>query len=78
LQIEGLRGGELPSTSFWITTGTWKSFTNRSPVQAFAERVLALPANLDDDGTVPVIFSSGREPFLEEIRLDGVVMLLGV
>ncbi|MFF7717634.1 VWA domain-containing protein [Streptomyces sp. NPDC007988] len=39
-------------------------------VQAFAERVLALSANLDDDGTVPVIFSSGREPFLEEIRLD--------
>ncbi|MER6031931.1 VWA domain-containing protein [Streptomyces sp. NPDC001851] len=38
-------------------------------VQAFAERVLALSANLDDDGTVPVIFSSGREPFLEEIRL---------
>ncbi|MEU1465290.1 VWA domain-containing protein [Streptomyces sp. NPDC005727] len=39
-------------------------------VQAFAERILALSANLDDDGTVPVIFSSGREPFLEEIRLD--------
>ncbi|MFD4711928.1 VWA domain-containing protein [Streptomyces sp. NPDC058430] len=39
-------------------------------VQAFAERVLALSANLDDDGTVPVVFSSGREPFLEEIRLD--------
>ncbi|MEU1458117.1 VWA domain-containing protein [Streptomyces avermitilis] len=39
-------------------------------VQAFAERVLALSANLDDDGSVPVIFSSGRQPFLEEIRLD--------
>ncbi|MFC9815903.1 VWA domain-containing protein [Streptomyces virginiae] len=38
--------------------------------ESFAERVLALSANLDDDGTVPVIFSSGREPFLEEIRLD--------
>ncbi|MGW1985684.1 VWA domain-containing protein [Streptomyces collinus] len=39
-------------------------------VQAFAERVLALSANLDDDGSVPVIFSSGDQPFLEEIRLD--------
>ncbi|WP_349254020.1 VWA domain-containing protein [Streptomyces sp. BPPL-273] len=39
-------------------------------VQAFAERVLALSVNLDDDGTVPVVFSSGREPFLEEIRVD--------
>ncbi|WP_280355531.1 VWA domain-containing protein [Nocardia otitidiscaviarum] len=38
-------------------------------VQAFAERVLALSANLDDDGTVPVIFSGEREPFLEEISL---------
>ncbi|GGM06367.1 hypothetical protein GCM10010129_57660 [Streptomyces fumigatiscleroticus] len=39
-------------------------------VQAFAERVLALSANLDDDGTVPVIFSSGQDPFLEEVRPD--------
>ncbi|MER0244140.1 VWA domain-containing protein [Streptomyces sp. HSW2009] len=39
-------------------------------VQGFAERVLALSATLDDDGTVPVIFSSRRDPFLEEIRLD--------
>lgn len=39
-------------------------------VQAFAERVLAMSANLDDDGTVPVIFSGESEPFLEEISLD--------
>jgi stress response protein SCP2 len=39
-------------------------------VQAFAERVLALSANLDDDGAVPVIFSNWREPLVQEIRLD--------
>jgi stress response protein SCP2 len=39
-------------------------------IQAFAERVLALSANLDDDGTVPVVFAGEREPFLEEIGLD--------
>ncbi|MEU0413626.1 VWA domain-containing protein [Streptomyces griseorubiginosus] len=50
----------------WHMEELYESFA----VQAFAERVLALSANLDDDGTVPVIFSSGREPFLEEIRLD--------
>ncbi|GEB60085.1 hypothetical protein GCM10017674_75690 [Streptomyces gardneri] len=50
----------------WDMEELYESFA----VQAFAERVLALSANLDDDGTVPVIFSSGREPFLEEIRLD--------
>ncbi|MFF8931581.1 VWA domain-containing protein [Streptomyces longwoodensis] len=50
----------------WHMEELYESFA----VQAFAERVLALSANLDDDGTVPVIFSSGEEPFLEEIRLD--------
>lgn len=50
----------------WHMEELYESFA----VQAFAERVLALSANLDDDGMVPVIFSSGREPFLEEIRLD--------
>ncbi|SEG26649.1 Stress response protein SCP2 [Actinacidiphila yanglinensis] len=50
----------------WATKELYESFA----VQAFAERVLALSVNLDDDGTVPVIFSSGKEPFLEEIRLD--------
>ena len=39
-------------------------------IQAFAERVLALSVNLDDDGTVPLIFSGEREPFLEDISLD--------
>ncbi|MEV0688200.1 VWA domain-containing protein [Nocardia sp. NPDC050378] len=38
-------------------------------IQAFAERVLALSVNLDDDGVVPVIFSGEQEPFLEEISL---------
>lgn len=50
----------------WHMEALYESFA----VQAFAERVLALSANLDDDGTVPVLFSSGEEPFLEEIRLD--------
>ncbi|MCX4538196.1 VWA domain-containing protein [Streptomyces sp. NBC_01669] len=50
----------------WHMEELYESFA----VQAFAERVLALSVNLDDDGMVPVIFSSGREPFLEEIRLD--------
>lgn len=50
----------------WHMEELYESFA----VQAFAERVLALSANLDDDGSVPVIFASGDEPFLEEIRLD--------
>lgn len=42
----------------WHMEELYESFA----VQAFAERVLALSANLDDDGTVPVIFSSGGSP----------------
>lgn len=43
----------------------YESFT----VQAFAERILALAANLDDDGTVPVVFSGQHEPFVEDLSL---------
>ncbi|MFF9378539.1 VWA domain-containing protein [Streptomyces griseoluteus] len=50
----------------WNMEELYESFA----VQAFAERVLALSANLDDDGTVPVLFSSRDQPFLEDIRLD--------
>ncbi|MFH8222696.1 VWA domain-containing protein [Streptomyces sp. NPDC018057] len=50
----------------WYMEELYESFA----VQAFAERVLALSANLDDDGTVPVIFTGGDRPFLEEIGLD--------
>ncbi|MEU9208414.1 VWA domain-containing protein [Streptomyces sp. NPDC048415] len=50
----------------WYMRELYASFA----VQAFAERVLALSTALDDDGSVPVVFSSGRQPFLEEIRLD--------
>lgn len=39
-------------------------------IQAFAEHVLALSANLDDDGVVPVVFSGDDEPFLEDISPD--------
>ncbi|WP_204249030.1 TerD family protein [Nocardia arizonensis] len=44
----------------------YESFT----VQAFAERILGLAANLDDDGTVPVVFSGRHEPFVEELSLE--------
>jgi stress response protein SCP2 len=50
----------------WAMEELYESFA----VQAFTERVLALSVSLDDDGVVPVIFSSGNEPTMEEIRLD--------
>jgi stress response protein SCP2 len=50
----------------WATQELYESLA----LQTFAERVLALAAHLDDACTVPVIFSSGDEPFMDEIRLD--------
>lgn len=50
----------------YVSQELYESFA----IQAFAERILALSANLDDDGVVPVVFASGDEPFLEEISLD--------
>lgn len=38
-------------------------------IQAFAERVLALSAVVDDDGNVPIIFTGSRNPFVEEFSL---------
>ncbi len=35
-----------------------------------AASVVALAANLDDDGTVPVVFSGRREPFVEDFSLE--------
>ncbi|WP_037910942.1 VWA domain-containing protein [Actinacidiphila yeochonensis] len=50
----------------WSMRELYESFT----VQAFIERVLALSVNLDDDGIVPVVFSSGNDPVMDEVRLD--------
>ncbi|MCP2315130.1 Stress response protein SCP2 [Nocardia amikacinitolerans] len=51
----------------------YESFT----VQAFAERILALSVNLDDDGTVPVVFSGRREPFVEDLSLENYRCRIG-
>ncbi|WP_199551700.1 VWA domain-containing protein [Streptomyces sp. N35] len=50
----------------WIMEEYYENFS----VQAFADKVLALSANLDDDGTVPVVFSGDENPFMEEISLS--------
>ncbi|WP_280241957.1 hypothetical protein [Nocardia abscessus] len=35
-----------------------------------AASVVALAANLDDDGTVPAVLSGRREPFVEDFSLE--------
>jgi hypothetical protein len=58
-------GGERAAVYLVIDhSGSMRRFFHNGAVQALAERVLALAAHFDDDGTVPVIFfdTVAREP----------------
>lgn len=66
----GLTGAR--AAVYLVLAHSWqeKDYYENRTMQAFAEKVLALSAHLDDDGTVPLVFATGREPFVEEISLD--------
>ncbi|MER5734184.1 VWA domain-containing protein [Streptomyces sp. NPDC002262] len=51
-------------------SGSMKPYYNDGSVQALADRVLGLSAQLDDDGRVPVVFFSTEVDAETEIRLD--------
>ncbi|MCX4980285.1 VWA domain-containing protein [Streptomyces sp. NBC_00572] len=51
-------------------SGSMKPYYNSGAVQALADRVLGLSAQLDDDGRVPVVFFSTDIDAETDIRLD--------
>ncbi|MFH8618118.1 VWA domain-containing protein [Streptomyces sp. NPDC017979] len=51
-------------------SGSMKDYYRDGSVQAFADRVLSLSANLDDDGRVPTVFFSTDVDAVTEISLD--------
>ncbi|OEJ27344.1 toxic cation resistance protein [Streptomyces agglomeratus] len=51
-------------------SGSMKPYYQDGSVQALADRVLGLSANLDDDGTVPLVFFSTDVDAITDIALD--------
>lgn len=51
-------------------SGSMQRFYRNGSVQHLAEQALGLSANLDDDGSVPLIYLSNRVEEFEEARLD--------
>lgn len=51
-------------------SGSMGRFYRDGTMQHLAEQTLGLSANLDDDGTVPLVFFSGRVDLVADISLD--------
>lgn len=70
LEKAGLAGQKAAVYLVLDHSGSMTTFYNRGDVQRLAEQALGLSANLDDDGTVPVIYfgSHAETPF--DVRID--------
>nr|BFD89973.1 VWA domain-containing protein [Kitasatospora sp. Xyl93] len=84
VERSGLSGQRLAVYLVIDYSGSMKPYYKDGSVQALADRVLGLSANLDDDGSVPVVFFSTEVDAEEEIALadhagwiDRIVARLG-
>lgn len=70
LQKAGLTGQRAAVYLVLDHSGSMRTFYRDGDVQRLAEQALGLSANLDDDGSVPVVYFGSRaeEPF--DVRLD--------
>ncbi|MER7698247.1 MULTISPECIES: VWA domain-containing protein [unclassified Streptomyces] len=84
LEKRGLGGHRAAVYLVLDHSGSMKPYYRDGSVQALADRVLGLSANLDDDGTVPVVFFSTDVDAVTDIalahhqgRIDEIVAGLG-
>ncbi|CBG73860.1 VWA domain-containing protein [Streptomyces sp. LBUM 1478] len=84
LDRHGLRGQRAAVYLVIDHSGSMRPYYKDGSVQALADRVLGLSAQLDDDGTVPVVFFSTGVDAVTEIgladhhgRIDRIVAGLG-
>ncbi|MGW7464772.1 vWA domain-containing protein [Streptomyces xantholiticus] len=70
LQKHGLHGQRAAVYLVVDYSGSMKEYYKDGSVQALADRVLGLSANLDDDGTVPVVFFSTEVDAVTHIALE--------
>ncbi|MFJ8044272.1 VWA domain-containing protein [Kitasatospora sp. NPDC096147] len=71
LHKRGLTGQRAAVYLVLDYSGSMSSFYDRGDVQVFAEQVLGLAANLDDDGTVPLVLFSHKIAKTTELELAG-------
>ncbi|MBT2401745.1 VWA domain-containing protein [Streptomyces sp. ISL-100] len=70
LQKYGLSGQRAAVYLVLDYSGSMKPYYRDGSVQALADRVLGLSANLDDDGSVPIVFFSTDVDAITDIALD--------
>ncbi|MBT2486998.1 VWA domain-containing protein [Streptomyces sp. ISL-96] len=70
LQKHGLSGQRAAVYLVLDYSGSMKPYYKDGSVQALADRVLGLSANLDDDGSVPIVFFSTDVDAITDIALD--------
>ncbi|MFE0047641.1 vWA domain-containing protein [Streptomyces albireticuli] len=70
LEKQGLVGQRAAVYLVLDRSGSMREYYKNGTVQHLAEQVLGLSANLDDDGTVPVVFFSTDVDGVAELNLD--------
>ncbi|MGA5702345.1 vWA domain-containing protein [Peterkaempfera bronchialis] len=77
LAKSGLSGQRAAVYLVLDRSGSMRPFYRDGTVQHLAEQVLGLSANLDDDGTVPVVFFSTDVDGIAELSLDDYADRIG-